>query len=361
MPDGRTLIAGGLTRPGDADFGVGNNTDNDLELISPNGAIERQAGFFNGAGDPPLSGLYPRMFWMPSGRALSVGPFASDTWSVAPSSPGTPAAATDIPNLSADREWGTAVLLSGGRVMTLGGSALASAGPPEGELPTPGRRPAQRTTEVLDESNPGSGWQAETQMAVGRSHANSVLLPDGKVATVGGGYGEDSGQEFYRWLFSDAQKRVELLNPATPSTPPVLGNAQAEARTYHSTALLLPDGRVMSAGDDINGPGGAETGTNSDTAEIYSPPYLFKADGSLASRPVIGQAPTSAQIGTDFEVGASGAAATKAILVAPGAATHATDMSQRPVRGEVHPDHAPRGRDAACGHADRSRRWQLDV
>jgi len=73
MPDGRTLIAGGLTRPGDPDF-VGSKTNNDLELFSPDGAIERQAGFFNGYQDPSLSGLYPRMFWMPSGRALSVGP-----------------------------------------------------------------------------------------------------------------------------------------------------------------------------------------------------------------------------------------------------------------------------------------------
>ena len=297
------------------------------ELISPNGTIERKQGFFNGTGEPLLSGLYPRMFWMPSGRALSAGPFASDTWFLTPGAPGAPTTSTSAADLSVDREWGTAVLLSGGRVMTLGGSALAP-GPPEGELPGPGKRPAQSTTEIFDEDDGvGALWQAAAPMKVGRSHANSVLLPDGKVATVGGGYGEDSSKEFYRWLYSEEQKKVELFNPATNSA--VLGNAQAEARTYHSTAVLLPDARVMSAGDDINGPGGPPTGTNSDTAEIYSPPYLFDAGGSLASRPVIDQAPQSLPMGADFEIVASGATATKAVLVAPGAATHATDMSQR--------------------------------
>src|SRR3712207_8561087 len=49
-----------------------------------------------------------------------------------------------------------------------------------------------------------------------------------------------------------------------------LGPAQAEERAYHSTAVLLPDGRVLSTGDDRHG---TLTG---DTGEIYSPPYLFK-------------------------------------------------------------------------------------
>ena len=351
MPDGRSLIAGGFTRPGDADFvDPEHKTDNDLELISPNGTIERQPGFFNAAGRPPLSGLYPRTFWMPSGRALAVGPFAYDTWFLAPSSPGAPTAWTDAPNLPTDREWGTAVLLSGGRVMTLGGSRLSTAEPPEGELPTPGapKRPAQSTTAVLDENKAAAGWQAAPAMKVGRSHANSVLLPGGKVATVGGGFGEDSGKELYRWLYSDEQKKVELLDTVTGES--TLGAAQGEGRSYHSTALLLPDGRVFSAGDDVNGaPASADnpatsydetrgegTGVRSDTAEIYSPPYLFKADGSLASRPVIDpvapfaqQAPPTTPMGAEFEIGASGPAATKAVLVAPGASTHATDMSQR--------------------------------
>jgi len=327
MPDGRTLIAGGLTRPGDPDF-VGSKTNNDLELFSPDGAIERQAGFFNGYQDPSLSGLYPRMFWMPSGRALSVGPFATDTWSVAPASPGAPATSSSVPDLSADREWGSAVL-SGSRVLALGGSRLDADDPAGAD----DIRPALSTTEYFDEDAPAAGWQQGPKMAVARSHANSVLLPDGSFVTVGGGSGENAKQEYYRWLFTDSHKRVELFDPSTNTT--VLGNAQEEARTYHSTALLLPDGRVMSAGDDINGANGPGTpsGTTSDTAEIYSPPYLFNPAGEPAARPVISGAISSpVRTGDALQVQTSGPTAKSAVLIAPGAATHATDMSQRRIQ-----------------------------
>jgi hypothetical protein len=58
-------------------------------------------------------------------------------------------------------------------------------------------------------------------------------------------------------------------------------------RGYHSTALLLPDGRVLSAG-------GEQTGAS---AEIYSPPYLFKG-----ARPSITSAPSSVKYGQVFQV-----------------------------------------------------------
>ena len=102
-------------------------------------------------------------------------------------------------------------------------------------------------------------------MKVGRGHHNTVLLPDGSMVTVGGGVGIRNGDQ---WQADAAQRQVDLRDPATGAWR--LGAAQAESRAYHSTALLLPDGRVVSAGDDVNG------GTDKDTAEIYEPPYLFK-------------------------------------------------------------------------------------
>jgi Domain of unknown function (DUF1929) len=167
-------------------------------------------------------------------------------------------------------------------------------------------------------------------MGIARSHANSVLLPDGTVATVGGGFGQDGSRHYYNWLYEEGQRRVELLDPHTGAT--VLGAAQAEARTYHSTALLLPDARVMSAGDDINGADGPGSGITDDTVEVYSPPYLFADDGSPLGpdeRPRIAAAPATARLGDVIEVAGAGVPAERAVLVAPGAATHATDMSQR--------------------------------
>ena len=213
--------------------------------------------------------------------------------------------------------------------MALGGSRLDA----DDQAGADGVRPAQSTTEYFDEDAPAAGWQQGSTMAVARSHANSVLLPDGSFVTVGGGSGENTNQRYYRWLFTDSHKQVELFDPSKSAT--VLGNAQKEARTYHSTALLLPDGRVMSAGDDINGADGPGTpsGTTSDTAEIYSPPYLFNDDGAPAARPVISGAISSpVRTGDALQVQTSGPTAKSAVLIAPGAATHATDMSQRRIK-----------------------------
>jgi hypothetical protein len=90
-------------------------------------------------------------------------------------------------------------------------------------------------------------------------------------------------------------------------------------RAYHSTALLLPDGRVLSGGD--NGVGGGNS-----TLEFYSPPYLFRGP-----RPTVTSAPSSAARGatitvaTDVHVG-------RAVLIAPGAVTHASNLHQREIQ-----------------------------
>ena len=112
-------------------------------------------------------------------------------------------------------------------------------------------------------------------------------------------------------------RNIEVYDAATGLW--TVGPAQDELRTYHSTALLLPDGRVLSAGDDGYG------GSTNDTAEVYEPPYLFKGP-----RPSISAAPSDVTYGDTFTVQASADART-AVLMAPAAVTHANDMSQRHV------------------------------
>ena len=178
--------------------------------------------------------------------------------------------------------------------------------------------PAGADTEVFDAANPGAGWQAAASMNIGRAHPNTVLLPDGSMVRSAA-----ASASAHQWpVGAKATSQVELWDPVT--RPWSLGPAAAQDRSYHSTAVLLPDGRVVSAGDDVNG-GTEYQRQRHDKAEIYSPPYLFKG-----ARPTIASAPSSANWGTTFSVTTNaGDNATKAVLVAPGSATHAVDMSQR--------------------------------
>jgi hypothetical protein len=326
MADGRTLIVAGMPRDGDPDWPDAANGD--VELFSPDGSMQLLQNFrVDGRGhNPPLIGQYPHLFWMPGGHALVAGPRKTDTWRFLAPTPGADdAGSQDMPDLPAFRQWASGVLLPGSaQVMLFGGADKDDRydGPPT-------KFPAMASTVRFDDANPTLGWQPGPDMQVARAFSSTVQLPDGKVAVVGGGSGEDPFNEHYRWLYTDAHRRIDLYDPATDSF--TLSNAQAEGRTYHSSALLLPDGRVMSAGDDINGPAGPDSGVRTDTAEFWSPPYLFEADGSAAARPALDAAPAVIDYGKPFTAATTSSGVARAVLVAPGASTHDTDMSQRVV------------------------------
>src|SRR5207245_3359041 len=52
-------------------------------------------------------------------------------------------------------------------------------------------------------------------------------------------------------------------------------------RLYHSNTILLPDATVLTTGSNPH------QGTYDPHLEIYSPPYLFNSNGTLATRPTI--------------------------------------------------------------------------
>jgi hypothetical protein len=349
MPDGRTFIMGGLDEGGYGD------KNQDLELFTPStsptgvGSISflGPEGVLGSSGAPPIGDYYPHLFWMPSGHGLIAGPWTVDTWQFDP--PGSPAKLSwkNLSNLAYSRVWGTAVPVPAGtdgshEVMLLGGSdkpAADSAGTDA---------VATANAAVYDERDPG--WDERTTLAdgalnVARSHQNTVLLPDGSMATIGGGIGSVVAGTYGpngspgQYAADPAQLQMELWDPATRRWR--LGPAQNEFRAYHSTAVLLPDGRVVSAGDDFNGRFAAPDPRNQqqDSAEVYEPPYLFDGD-SLAPRPVITAAPSEITWWHSFDVAVQRAPGTtravgKAVLVAPGAATHAVDMNQRYVPLQV--------------------------
>jgi hypothetical protein len=178
-------------------------------------------------------------------------------------------------------------------------------------------QPSAATTYVLDMTQPSPLWQATAPMAFPRSHLNLTILPNGQVLATGGATTTDLAN------FSAAVYEAEIWSP-TPKTWATMARMQTP-RMYHSTALLLPDGRVLVAG------GGRQAGLtlpdpkDQENAEIFSPPYLFRGP-----RPVISSAPALISYGATFSVATPDAARIASVsLIALGAVTHAFDENQR--------------------------------
>ncbi len=128
--------------------------------------------------------------------------------------------------------------------------------------------------------------------------------------------------------FNDVTSPVfeaELWNPATESWSTMA--REAVGRTYHSAALLLPDGRVLSSG---SGEGGGVLYEDSEfSAQVFSPPYLFDADGTLAHRPAITAAPSHLDYGQSFTVETPDAGSvSRGTLIRLSSVTHAFNQSQ---------------------------------
>ena len=100
-------------------------------------------------------------------------------------------------------------------------------------------------------------------------------------------------------------------------------------RNYHSEALLLPDGRVITMGSDplFSDADNTKPGTFEKRIEIYSPPYLFRA-----SAPGSTGGPESVRAGGSATFTSPDAAQVSAArLMRPSAVTHVTDVEQRSI------------------------------
>ncbi len=122
-------------------------------------------------------------------------------------------------------------------------------------------------------------------------------------------------------MIPTAEYRVpEIWDPTTQQITQVAAASNAY-RGYHSTATLLPDGRVLITGGDHDS-GGVSQNLN---AEIYSPAYLFNG-----ARPTITSAPASAELGETFFVATPDAASIAAVnMLVPGSTTHSQNWTQR--------------------------------
>jgi hypothetical protein len=246
---------------------------------------------------------YPMMFAAPDGKVFMAGPEQATAFLNTSGSGGWTTGPT---RRFGWRDYGSAVMYDAGKILVVGGGSPTA------------------TAEVIDLLGART-WDFVGSMSVARRQTNATLLADGTVLVTGG----TNASGFNTAPTTSAVLAAEQWNPASPGSWKKLAS-MSHYRLYHTTALLLPDARVLVAGSGEP----AATGLSDDlTAEIFSPPYLFKADGTAATRPVISSVPATLGYGATFAVTtASAAQITKVMLVRLPAVTHAFDMNQRGVR-----------------------------
>lgn len=248
---------------------------------------------------PRNLGFYPWMFVAPNGDVFDAGP-ANRSYYLDATGGGTWQAVADLPH---DRFDGSAVMYEPGKVLAVGGG-------PGGELPT-------ATADVIDLNQAEPQWTRTGSMQHRRQYATATILPDGTVLETGGTSS----------LTNDVRGAVleaELWDPKTGDWTTFA--SMQTPRLYHSTALLLPDGRVLVAGGGQPNALG-DTGHHPDY-EIFSPPYLF-----AGARPSIDSAPAFAEYGGAFLVTTPDSMDIADVtLVRVGSTTHAYNQSQRFVR-----------------------------
>lgn len=243
-------------------------------------------------------------------------------------------------------DYNPAILIAGGGTHNLGRSLMAllhSIGKESWSHFFSFLTEVQDTVERINLSEANPRWQLMGKMHHRRVHANGVLLPDGNVLMVGGvsGYGHSSDTHGEHAEVLEA----EMYDPSTNAW--TLMAAQQKARSYHSTALLLPDGRVISMGSN------PRAKSIERTIEIFSPPYLFRGE-----RPVIAQCPDQITYGQSFSVTVDSARKiVQVVLMRPEVVTHVTNTDQRllelqftvagdvklEVQGPLTSSHMPRG------------------
>jgi len=233
---------------------------------------------------------YPLTFLVPSGNSVTIAAsnahtdvldLARRTWSALPNTPALN---------------GSAAQYRPGKILMTGGGTLNAA--------------SQTTAAVLDTNRASPAWQVVPPMLYPRYNHNLTVLPDGSVLAIGGSARATQ-------YIDTGTLPTEVWNPDTNGWTGLA--AVHEPRLYHSTSLLLPDGRVVVGG------GGSLPGTlDHRNLEFFSPPYLFRGP-----RPAISSAPAAVDYGQTFTIGTPTATEIRKVsLVRMAAVTHTIDMDQ---------------------------------
>jgi Domain of unknown function (DUF1929)/FG-GAP-like repeat len=307
LGDGRVLATTGLNE-------AGNARNQALEIYSAATNAWQQLHFTPGFPGLPL---YAHLFLMRDGRIFFSGGRMDDPLQVEPcliDLTHNPVTTAPVPDLLDPvlRNQSASVLLPPAqdqKVMICGGGPIGKESPLD----------ATGMVSIVDLKAAAPKYAAASPMKLPRLHLNAVLLPDRTVFVSGGSLKQEDEPL--------ARLEAEIYDPATdtwqlmaPATVP---------RLYHSTALLLPDGRVVAAGGNPEG-GHSVKWEPPDPEEemrleVFSPPYLFRGP-----RPTIASVPAEWSYGQTLTIQSPQAAAVKWVsLIKNGVTTHSFDSAQR--------------------------------
>lgn len=316
---------------------------NAWQLLNPDGLGE---GFLH-----DFAVFYPRAHVLPSGRLLIVQPLytnpgdgsidASGAWAhkslvydadgqmIVAGFAGPDAVEGDYLNPGYAAQPTTSVLLPllpeeqySAHVLVCGGKKAARATIPAGNEASATWTPTSARNAFFN--------QGGTNTVPPRANALATLLPTGQVLVTGGTnvWKDPStipGNQFDQ-LFG--VRVPELYDPQTDTWAALTDAPATVTRGYHSVALLMPDGRVLTAGSERNNIFGA--GNAEYRMEVFEPDYI-----SAPQRLQITSAPPCIAYGESFDVNfqlAAGTAfpsITRVAITRFGSATHGFDYDQR--------------------------------
>jgi fibronectin type 3 domain-containing protein len=276
LPDGRVVVVNGLDEYGSPNLLVEiydpfsktwskkfNPLSNNAYCAgkNPNGTIQCKDGAgtecYGGLhnGNAPSIGQYPRMHLMPSGLVVTCGG-QPQVWFWNP----VDGKWNRGPVTNNYRQYGASFLLplhniatERGKILLVGGSPTTPPGGPEPYAVT--------AVEILDFDQGTSTIPVLRQgapISIRRKMTAPVILPDGKCVIFGG---SERGNNI-------PVRIPEVFDPVT-ETWQTLSSASVN-RVYHQVSLLLPDGRVWTAGST------PASGTEELRTEIFSPSYFFQ-------------------------------------------------------------------------------------
>jgi large repetitive protein len=223
----------------------------------------------------------PYIYLAPDGRLFHIGPTQRMNWLTYENNGSVASAGI---NNTWYPKYAGAVMYDQGKILVAGGQQ-------DGD-----NLGATNQAMVIDLNGGTPSKRLTNPMTTARKYNNAIVLPNGEVLMVGG---NTSGIEF-----SDEGTILapEIWNPQTETWRRL---AEMDVpRNYHSVALLMPDGRVWAGGGGLCGCAGDHP-----DHQIFTPPYLYTPEGTLAARPAINAAPAASSVGRSITVDASGGVA----------------------------------------------------